>query len=36
MNKTEFHSHASKQECFNKIQNHRQMSKEQIQKMDSG
>lgn len=27
MNKTEFHSHASKQECFNKIQNHRQMSR---------
>ena len=36
MNKKDsYHSHASQQECVNTVQNHRQMLKKQIQKMDN-
>ena len=36
MNKKDsYHSHASQQERVNTVQNHRQMLKKQIQKMDN-
>ena len=37
MNKEDYYrSHASKQKCSNKIQDHRQMPEEQVQAVDSG